>query len=76
MNKININCVPLKGAVVPAYAVNSLPGKIPLFGWLFRDSVGGGLINVPFTVTGPLSNPEVDWEGFKTIAPGALGRLF
>lgn len=66
----------LSGAVVPAYALNSLPGKIPLVGWLFRDSAGGGLINVPFTVTGPLSNPEVDWNALKTVAPGALGRLF
>ncbi len=73
---IETSQINLSGAVVPAYAINSLPGKIPLLGWLFRDSVGGGLINVPFMVTGPLSNPEVDWEGFKTIAPGALGRLF
>ena len=66
----------LSGAVVPAYAVNSLPGKIPVLGWLFRDSVAGGLINVPFTVEGSLMKPQVNWNPLKTVAPGALGRLF
>ena len=73
---ITVDNIDLSGSVVPAYAVNSLPGKIPLVGWLFRDSVGGGLINVPYTVTGPLSSPEVEWNALKTVAPGALGRLF
>ncbi|MGN0919500.1 MAG: DUF3971 domain-containing protein [Alphaproteobacteria bacterium] len=68
--------VDLSGSVVPAYALNSLPGKIPVLGWLFRDTTGGGLINVPFTVIGPLFAPEVSWKALKTVAPGALGRLF
>ena len=74
--KITPDNIDLSGAVVPAYAINSLPGKIPLVGWLFRDSTGGGLINVPFTVVGPLSNPKVNWNALGTVAPGALGRLF
>ena len=74
--KITIDEIDLSGSIVPAYAVNSLPGKIPVLGWLFRNSEGGGLVNVPFTIIGPLSNPEVDWSALKTIAPGALGRLF
>ncbi|MBR6231659.1 MAG: AsmA-like C-terminal domain-containing protein [Alphaproteobacteria bacterium] len=74
--KITAASIDLSGSVVPAYAVNSLPGKIPVVGWLFRDSEGGGLINVPFTVVGPLSNPEIEWNALGTVAPGALGRLF
>ena len=74
--KITLNAFDLSGSVVPAYAVNSLPGKIPLLGWLFRNGEGGGLINVPYTITGPLSAPELEWSPLKTVAPGALGRLF
>ena len=74
--EIQTSGLDLSGSVVPAYAINSLPGKIPLVGWLFRDSTGGGLINVPFTVQGPLFAPEVNWNALKTVAPGALGRLF
>ena len=74
--EMTLDNVNLTGSVVPAYAINSLPGKIPVVGWLFRNSEGGGLINVPFTVRGPLSNPEVEWNALKTVAPGALGRLF
>ena len=73
---IMLDDLKLTGAVVPAYAVNSLPGKIPVVGWLFRDSAGGGLINVPYSIAGPLTNPKVTWSPLKTVAPGALGRLF
>ncbi len=66
----------LSGAVIPAYGINSLPGKIPLIGYLFRNSTGGGLINVPYSVTGDLSNPKTSFHPLGTITPGALGRLF
>ncbi len=66
----------LSGAVIPAYGINSLPGKIPLIGYLFRNSTGGGLISVPYSVTGPLSDPKTSFHPLGTITPGALGRLF
>lgn len=66
----------LTGAVIPAYGINSLPGKIPLVGYLFRNSTGGGLISVPYSVTGDLSNPQTSFHPLGSITPGALGRLF
>ena len=73
---INLDALDLEGAVIPAYAVNSLPGKIPLIGALFREGEGGGLIGVEYTVKGRPTNPEVEFHPLSSIAPGALGYIF
>ncbi len=66
----------LSGSVIPAYAINSLPGKIPLIGILFKDGEGGGLIGLKYNVSGTPSDPIVDFNPLQSIAPGILGRLF
>ncbi len=68
--------VNLSGSVVPAYGINSLPGKIPLIGFLFRKSEGGGLISVPYSVKGSLSSPETTFHPLGTITPGVLSNIF
>ena len=74
--KIDDNQFDLKGSLVPAYAINSLPGKIPFVGWLFKNSEGGGLVNVPFSISGSLSDPQVTFHPLGTMRPGFLGNLF
>lgn len=66
----------LTGSVIPAYALNSLPGKIPLIGGLFRDSAHGGLVGVNYSIKGVPSTAEIDFHPLSSIAPGILGRLF
>ncbi|MBQ4472045.1 MAG: hypothetical protein II942_02220 [Alphaproteobacteria bacterium] len=73
---INLDAMDLSGAVVPAYAVNSLPGKIPLIGALFRDGEGGGLLSVKYSVTGKVTDPEVEFHPLSSIVPGVLGKIF
>ncbi|MBQ3695349.1 MAG: hypothetical protein II938_00035 [Alphaproteobacteria bacterium] len=73
---INLDALDLEGDVIPAYAVNSLPGKIPLIGALFREGEGGGLIGVKYSVTGRPTNPNVEFHPLSSIAPGALGYIF
>ena len=73
---INLDALDLEGNVIPAYAVNSLPGKIPLIGALFREGKGGGLIGVKYSVTGRPTNPEVNFHPLSSMAPGALGYIF
>ncbi len=68
--------VALTGAVIPAYAINSLPGKIPLVGALFRDGQGGGLVGVKYETTGTPWAPQVTFKTLGSMAPGILGRLF
>ena len=66
----------LTGSIVPAYAVNSLPGRIPIIGNLFKDTQHGGLMGVNYSLNGSISNPQIEFHPLSSIAPGILGRLF
>ncbi len=71
-----ISSLELSGSVIPAYIINSLPGKIPVIGHLFKDTKGGGLVGVKYEVTGTPANPIVSFKPLSSIAPGILGRFF
>ena len=73
---VNLNSLHIEGAVIPAYAVNSLPGKIPLIGALFREGDGGGLLGVKYSVKGTAAKPEVEFHPLSSMMPGALGYIF
>ena len=68
--------IDLSGSVVPAYALNSLLGKIPLVGTLFSGEKGGGLFGVSYSVIGNLSNPEISFNPASLLTPGIFRRLF
>lgn len=74
--KVSVPEVDLSGSVIPAYAINSLPGKIPLIGTLFKGSAGGGLMGVRYEVKGTLFKPVTTFNALSSIAPGILGNLF
>ncbi len=73
---INLENMKITGNVIPAYMVNSLPGKIPFIGALFRDGAGGGLLGAKYTIEGPLKKPEVIFHPLSSMMPGALGYIF
>ena len=66
----------LKGTIVPAYALNSALGRIPLLGGLFSAEKGGGLVAVNYTVRGPLDDFSVAVNPLSALTPGFLRRLF
>ncbi len=66
----------LDTTVIPAYALNSAPGKIPFLGKLFSAETGGGLFAVSATVTGQRSNPSVTVNPLSALTPGLLRDLF
>jgi len=66
----------LKGTIVPAYALNSALGRIPLLGRLFSAERGGGLFAVNYSVRGPLDDPAVTVNPLSALTPGFLRRLF
>ncbi|HEX7390567.1 MAG TPA: AsmA-like C-terminal region-containing protein [Acidiphilium sp.] len=66
----------LGGTIVPAYALNTLPGRIPIIGRLFSPEKGSGLFAARFTVTGPLASPHVMVNPLSAIAPGFLRDIF
>ncbi len=68
--------VDMETTVVPAYAVNTLPGKIPLLGHLFTAEHGGGLFAMRARVTGKLADPHVTVNPLSALTPGFLRGLF
>ena len=66
----------LAGTIVPAYALNSLPGRIPVLGRLFRAVKGSGLFSARYTVAGPFGAPHIMINPLAVLAPGVFGRIF
>lgn len=62
--------------VVPVYALNALPGKLPLLGKLFSPEKGGGVFAMRAHVSGPLSAPHVTMNPLSALTPGFLRDLF
>ncbi len=73
---VSPSSVALSGSVLPAYVINSLLGRIPLIGHLFKDGEGGGLMGVRYDVSGPVFSPKVTFNPLASMAPGFLGGLF
>lgn len=67
----------VRGTIVPAYALNSLLGRLPLVGGLLSGfEEGGGLFAATYTVDGPLHDPRVAVNPLSALAPGFLRGLF
>ncbi|MBC9176542.1 YhdP family protein [Pseudoroseomonas ludipueritiae] len=64
------------GTIVPAYALNTALGRLPLVGRLFSPEKGGGLFAAAFKVTGPVENPNVSVNPLSMLTPGFLRGLF
>ena len=66
----------LNGTVVPAFALNRLPGRLPGIGRLFSPEKDGGLVAMKFGLSGKLENPELHVNPFSIFLPGVLRKLF
>jgi hypothetical protein len=73
---LNTSTYDINGTVVPAYAVNALPGKIPIIGKLFSPEKGGGLFAMRYALKGPFSNPKVTMNPLSALTPGFLREIF
>jgi hypothetical protein len=68
--------VSLKGAFVPAYALNNLFAQLPIIGRLLGGGQYEGLFAVPFVITGKASAPVLRTNPVSAIAPGFLRKFF
>ncbi|CAN1557254.1 Domain of unknown function DUF3971 [Rhabdaerophilaceae bacterium] len=68
--------VDLKGALVPAYALNNLFAQVPILGPIFGGSQYEGLFALPFVIQGKASAPLLRTNALSVIAPGFLRKLF
>ncbi|BCJ91089.1 hypothetical protein IZ6_18240 [Terrihabitans soli] len=68
--------VGLSGTFVPAYALNNLFGKVPVFGALLGGGSSGGLVGITFAIDGAWSNPQMRVNPLSAVAPGFLRKIF
>ncbi len=68
--------VDMKGTFVPAYAVNNLFSKIPVFGAILGGGSNEGLIGVNYRVEGKISSPTLSINPLSAIAPGIFRQIF
>lgn len=66
----------LNGTVVPIFALNRLPGKLPGIGRLFSPEKDGGLVAMTFGIAGKLENPDLSVNPYSVLLPGLLRKLF
>jgi hypothetical protein len=68
--------IDVKGAVAPAYGVNSLLGKAPVIGDIFVNRKGEGLLALSYDVSGPTNEPRVTVNPLSAFTPGLFRRMF
>ncbi|MGH6893193.1 MAG: AsmA-like C-terminal domain-containing protein, partial [Dongiaceae bacterium] len=68
--------IDLNGVIVPAYALNSILGNIPIIGDLLQGGGGEGLFSAAYTISGDLPEPEIDVNPWAALAPGFLRDIF
>ena len=68
--------VALNGTFVPAYGLNNMFSRIPLFGPLLGGGANEGLIGINFRVAGPASAPLLTVNPLSAITPGFLRKIF
>ncbi|HET6618321.1 MAG TPA: AsmA-like C-terminal domain-containing protein [Dongiaceae bacterium] len=68
--------VDLEGVIVPAYAINSILGNIPILGNILQGGPGEGLFSAAYKISGDLNEPKIDVNPWTALAPGFLRGLF
>lgn len=68
--------VDIGGTLVPAYAINSFLGKIPLIGRIFASREGEGLIGIGYRVAGERGDVGVLVNPLSVLTPGVFRRVF
>src|SRR5207248_336792 len=65
----------LQGTIVPAYALNSILGIVPIIGPALLGGEGQGLFAANYQVTGSAADPQVSVNPLSAFVPGLLRRL-
>jgi Protein of unknown function/AsmA-like C-terminal region len=68
--------VDLSGTFVPAYQVNNLVTRIPVFGTLLGGGAHEGLFAVNYRLSGPASAPTLAVNPLSAVTPGFLRKVF
>ena len=67
----------IEGTLVPAYAINSALGRLPVVGQIFSGGEkGGGIFAASYKISGPSESPRMVVNPLAALAPGILRKLF
>lgn len=66
----------LHGTIVPAYALNTALGHIPVLGDILTGGEGQGVFAATYRLTGPIEDPQVSVNPLAVLAPGIFRELF
>lgn len=73
---LDFNKVDLEGVIVPAYALNSILGNIPILGDILQGGEGEGLFSATYEIEGDLPEPKIKVNPWAALAPGFLRGIF
>jgi len=73
---LSANTIDIHGTAVPANALNSIIGSVPLVGFLLTGGNTGGLGSFTYQATGRLSHPDLSVNPLSELDPGFLKSLF
>jgi hypothetical protein len=68
--------VDVTGTFIPAFALNNMFSKIPVFGTLLGGGTNEGLLGVNFRLEGRASAPALSINPLSFIAPGIFRKIF
>ena len=69
--------VDIRGTVVPAYALNSVLGHIPVLGDLLTGGEkGGGVFAANYSMSGTIDDPKILVNPLSALTPGFLRKVF
>jgi hypothetical protein len=70
------SAVDIVGTIIPAYALNSAVGEIPILGDILTGGKGEGIIGITFALGGTFENPDFQVNPVSAIAPGFFRKIF
>ena len=74
---LNQNTLEGEGTLIPAYAVNSFFGSIPILGTILTGGEqGGGVFAATYTMRGSPERGEIKVNPLATLTPGFLRQIF
>lgn len=68
--------IDIDGTIIPAYALNSAIGEIPILGQILTGGKGEGIFGLTYAVGGTMSQPRFQVNPVSAIAPGILRKFF
>ncbi|MEQ1790332.1 MAG: AsmA-like C-terminal domain-containing protein, partial [Rickettsiales bacterium] len=66
----------LQGALAPSYTLNSVLGKVPLFGKMLTGGEGQGVFAARYSIKGLEENADVSVNPLSILTPGFLRGVF